>query len=534
MAEPSFVAEWKDDTAQSMLAEALDSMRAEPPADPHNPVALLEFADGSAALDAAIARAPSTPERGTLFDELDTNHDGVLSRKEFSARKRMDAAHLSHSQRSVAEGTPRRTPYVGNLRRHVGCQTDVAEVGDLQQLRASVDETATHLEGLEGQIAAAATSATQQFAKKVEEKVAVVQQAASDRLLYVESKYEDALARARHSAHTERTHDMAKLRAEQEQAHLHLRREYADRHTNETSHLLRERDHYKGKYEEAEHGMRLLRKDLGQLQAVMARKTISKDEHDTVKAEARKYKELAERYRQAEHKAIHDAQTAQDIAQRDLDKAKQIEKAAEDATRKAKQATSDAQKEVEEAKRVATQRIDAIGMELRALKRVQENTTRELENERALRSLISSRQATAIANIVAENTKLKEQLETVLRNTRASKGAWQTKETGEVEWVEEKRPGTGLHSGVDTLGFSTPWKAYGRAGSRGGPGGDHPLTTGFRPIPPPASRAMGSGAAGALTPRAGGGPVTERMRRAPTSGRRSVGRGHLARAMTAR
>ena len=289
-----------------------------------------------------------------------------------------------------------------------------------------------------------------------------------------------------------------------------------------------------GKYEEAEHGMRLLRKDLGQLQAVMARKTISKDEHDTVKAEARKYKELAERYRQAEHKAIHDAQTAQDIAQRDLDKAKQIEKAAEDATRKAKQATSDAQKEVEEAKRVATQRIDAIGMELRALKRVQENTTRELENERALRSLISSRQATAIANIVAENTKLKEQLETVLRNTRASKGAWQTKETGEVEWLEEKRPGTGLHSGVDTLGFSTPWKAYGRAGSRGGPGGDHPLTTGFRPIPPPASRAMGSGAAGALTPRAGGGPVTERMRRAPTSGRRSVGRGHLARAMTAR
>ena len=186
---------------------------------------------------------------------------------------------------------------------------------------------------------------------------------------------------------------------------------------------------------------------------------------------------------------------------------------------------------------MATERVDAIGMELRIVKRLQETTARELENERALRTIISSRQAAAISKVVAENTKLKEQLETVLRNTRPSKGAWQATETGEVEWEEEKRPGQGVHSGVDTLGFSTQWKAYGQAGSKG-LGGDHPLTTGFRPIPPPASRVMGTGAVGvgSLTPRAGG-AVTERMRRAPTSGRRSVassGRhGHLARAMTA-
>ncbi len=532
---------WADDTAESMLAEAFQGLQAQPERDPLNKVELLEFAEGSAALDAVVGRAPPTPEATATpdpyFDVLDTNKDGVLSRKEFAARKRMAAAQLSHSQRSVTEGTPRRKPYVGTLRQHVGCQTDVAEVGDLQQLRSTVGETTMQLEGLEARISAAATSATQQFAKKVEEKVAVVQQSASDRLVYVESKYEDALARARHSAQTERTHELAKLRAEQEQALQRLQGEYAEKHANETSHLLRERDEYKGKYEEAEHGMRLLRKDLGQLQAVMARKTISKDEHDTVKAEAKRYKELAERYRQAEQKAIRESKTVQATAQRDLEQASQIEKAANAATARARQATSDAQKEVEDAKRMATERVDAIGMELRIVKRLQETNARELENERALRTIISSRQAAAISKVVAENTKLKEQLETVLRNTRPSKGAWQATETGEVEWEEEKRPGQGVHSGVDTLGFSTQWKAYGQAGSKG-LGGDHPLTTGFRPIPPPASRVMGTGAVGvgALTPRAGG-AVTERMRRAPTSGRRSVassGRhGHLARAMTA-
>ena len=533
---------WTDDTADSMLAEAFQELQAQPEPDPLSRVELMEFGNGSSVALEAAARAPTTSALdelpNTLFDELDTNNDGVLSRKEFAARKKMEAEHLAQSQRSVLDGTPRRKPYVGHMRVHIACQTEAAEVGDLQQLRTTVGETTTQLEGLQAQIAAAATSASQQFAKRVEEKVAVVQQTASDRLVYVEGKYEDALARARHSANTERTHELAKLRAEQDQALLNLRAEYADRHTNELAKLLRERDEYKDKYEEADHGMRLLRKDLGQLQAVMARKTISKDEHDTVKAEAKKYKELAERYRQAEQKAIREARAAQATAQRDLDKAKQIEKAAKEATRKAVQATSDAQKEVEDAKRMATERVDAIGMELRVVKRLQENTARELENERALRTIISSRQAEAIKKVVEQNTKLKEQMATVLKNTRPSKGAWQTSETGEVQWAEEKPAGQGVHSGVDTLGFSTQWKAYGQAGSRLGAALDteHPLTTGFRPIPPPASRAMGvaagAGAGAAVTPRAGG-AVTERMRRAPTSGRRSGQQRHTARAMTA-
>jgi hypothetical protein len=306
-------------------------------------VELSEFMAGSAALTAAAnaSRAIDPGERTrTLFDELDTNQDGVLTRKEFAAREKLAAAHLAQSQNSVLHGAVRRKPYEGTLRSHIACQTEQAEVGDLKQLRSTVGETTVQLEGLQSQIAAAATAASQQFAKRVEEKVAVVQQSASDRLVYVEGKYEDALARARHAADTERTHELAKLRAEQEQSLLRLRAEYADRHTNETSHLLKERDEYKDKYEEAEHGMRLLRKDLGQLQAVMARKTISKDEHDTVKAEAKKQRELAERYRQAEQKAIAQAKAAQATAQRDLDKAKQIEKAAKEATRKAVQATS--------------------------------------------------------------------------------------------------------------------------------------------------------------------------------------------------
>lgn len=669
---------WTEETADSMLAEAFRGLE-EPGAGPGQPrhaelygtpptgtgtdpltkVELSEFMPGSATLTSGLAasRAIDPGERTlTLFDELDTNQDGVLTRKEFAAREKPAAAHLAQSQNSVLHGAVRRKQYEGLLRSHIACQTEEAEVGDLKQLRSTVGETTTQLEGLQSQIAAAATAASQQFAKRMEEKVAVVQQSASDRLVYVEGKYEDALARARHAADTERTHELAKLRAEQEQSLLRLRAEYADRHTNETSHLLKERDEYKDKYENAERGMRLLRKDLGELQAVMARKTISKHEHDNVKAEAKKQRNLAEEYRKAEQAAIVQAKDAKARAQSDLWTAKKIEKDAKEATRKAVKATSVAQTEVEEAKRNATELVDKIGMELRVVKRLQETTARELENERSLRTIISVRQAAAISKVVNQNTKLKEQLKTVLRNTRPSKGAWvgvggvashlkgaaheahahvttahaheaqghltaahrvgaaahqagaaahasvalltsarteQTMmggpqpgmptmgpgsmhhmgggpagpmphmgggpETGgvtgmgevaglgphqhqhqhhpqgasDVQWVEEKPAGEGVHSGVDTLGFSTQWKAYGQAGGGRIPGPDHPLATGFRPIPPPASRANGfggGGGGGGGTPRAGG-AVTERMRRAPPSGRRSGSR-QTARAMT--
>ena len=113
----------------------------------------------------------------------DTNNDGVLSRNEFAARRSMRAEHLAQSQSSVLPGAKRRSPYKPTLRLHAETQTEAAEVGDLQQLRATVSETTDKLEGLQTQISAAATSASQQFATRVEEKVAVVQAAASDRLL---------------------------------------------------------------------------------------------------------------------------------------------------------------------------------------------------------------------------------------------------------------------------------------------------------------------------------------------------------------
>ena len=185
-----------------------------------------------------------------------------------------------------------------------------------------MSETPDKLEGLQTQISAAATSASQQFATRVEEKVAVVQAAASDRLLFVEGKYEDALARARHAADTERTHELAKLKAQQDEAMRRLNAEYEQKHTNETSHLLRERDEYKDKYEEAEHGMRSLRKDLARVMEGERRK-ISKEEYDTVKTEARKQRDLAERYKQAEKAALAEKEAARQTARTEIAKAAQ-------------------------------------------------------------------------------------------------------------------------------------------------------------------------------------------------------------------
>ena len=86
--------------------------------------------------------------------------------------------------------------------------------------------------------------------------------------------------------------------------------------------------------------------------------------------------------------------------------------------------------------------------------------------------------------------------------------------------MEEKPPGAGVHSGVDTLGFSQPWKSYGQAGGVSAP--SHPLTAGFRrPTPPLSSRDAGTKLGSATL-------------RAPSSGRRAHGRGsQSARAVTA-
>ena len=511
------------DEADGMLAAAFTAVEATPPREDLAFVQLGEFASGSgaraAARDAPTTAALRQQPNELFFDELDTNHDGVLSRNEFAARRSMRAEHLAQSQSSVLPGAKRRSPYKPTLRLHAETQTEAAEVGDLQQLRATVSETTDKLEGLQTQISAAATSASQQFATRVEEKVAVVQAAASDRLLFVEGKYEDALARARHAADTERTHELAKLKAQQDEAMRRLNAEYEQKHTNETSHLLRERDEYKDKYEEAEHGMRSLRKDLARVMEGERRK-ISKEEYDTVKTEARKQRDLAERYKQAEKAALAEKEAARQTARTEIAKAAQVVKESAEAKRDAASATAAAHEEVEEVRRQAAEQVELLNRKLRAVTRAQSDTSRELENERALRSIISERQATAIKKVVAENTRLKEQMETLLRNTRPGRGAWTASETGEVAWVEEKPPGAGVHSGVDTLGFSQPWKSYGQAGGVSAP--SHPLTAGFRrPTPPLSSRDTGTKLGSATL-------------RAPSFGRRARGRGsQSARAVTA-
>eukprot|EP01048_Picozoa_sp_COSAG05_P008176 COSAG05_NODE_610_length_8361_cov_211.582789_4_plen_349_part_00 len=185
---------------------------------------------------------------------------------------------LARAAQAQAEGRPR-SPFKGKLRQHAGTQTLEEEVGDLKQLRRTVAATSQSLEGLGEQIATAASSASRDYALKVEEKVKQVQDAANTRLSFVEKKYEKALLLARQAAGAERAHDLERTMAAQAEEIKTLRKEYEARHVAEIAHTIEERDTFRHKYEEQKEGLQRLNKEHKELLEENAKKIVSKEQY---------------------------------------------------------------------------------------------------------------------------------------------------------------------------------------------------------------------------------------------------------------
>eukprot|EP01052_Picozoa_sp_SAG31_P032293 SAG31_NODE_3526_length_4156_cov_1.726645_2_plen_206_part_00 len=119
-----------------------------------------------------------------------------------------------------------RAPYVGRVRKHVSCQTDLTETGELKEMRVTAMEAQQVLSAVQEQIEAAASTTHERYAERLQERVDTIQHEAHDRMQHVEQQREDALVRARAAAGAERVHDLVRMRAEHKEAVKLLRGEY--------------------------------------------------------------------------------------------------------------------------------------------------------------------------------------------------------------------------------------------------------------------------------------------------------------------
>ena len=346
----------------------------------------------------------------SLADDLD-KRPGVTDR-------------LARAAQAQAEGRPR-SAFKGKLRQHAGTQTLEEEVGDLKQLRRTVAQTSQSLDGLGEQIATAASSASREYALKVEEKVKQVQDAASKRLSFVEKKYEKALLLARQAAGTERAHDLERTQAAQAEEIAKLRKEYEARHVAEIAHTIEERDTYKHKYEEQKEGLQRLNKEHKELVEEMSKRLVSKEEFDSTCAERDQLmKDL-----QSKTKEFNRAKLAKEAAVEAEYAADKRCEAAEIAAKKAKreagEETAAAVEKVASLTAHAERQQERMNALLAASESQAAESRRELEHERQLRSIVSDRQSKAIEAVVKENARLKERLRQVLRNTQPGHGSWE-------------------------------------------------------------------------------------------------------------
>jgi hypothetical protein len=473
------------------------------------------------------------------FRALDINGDGVLDPGEWVAggsAQQQEAVQQSPSEREIlsrarrdattprmraatvsSAGGARRAPFVGQMRKHMGTQTLVEEVGELKDLRRTVLQTSSTLEGLGDQIQIAASSTSREYQAMVERKVEEVQSAANDRLKFVESRYERALLLARQAAGTERTHDLAKINAAQVEEIDNLRREYERRHLEETAQTKRERDEYKHRYETEAEGLKVLRREYKQLREEMESRLVSKEEFDQTKAQRDKFQKELERVTHQHERALEAAKQAEQRMREAVRLQVEAEAEALRQQQKAAVATAAAADQVEQLRAEKERTVARLRSEKAAAQMDRAESQRELGHERGLRAIVSERQASTIEKVVRENHAVKEKLRRIMRNTQPGHGSWEQGEvpppssaiiergglalldsavgsapsaasaasrlgTGAgwdgnaedgatdgvardgVHWVERRPAGEGLHSGVDSHGYSTHWKGYGHAG----------------------------------------------------------------------